>query len=78
MAEKDAEQVGASNLADGVLQDHIAHWAEVLDRWVRGIDKGLGRQDDGARSIGGDASQRPDGGSQPLVDLLDADPGAQR
>ena len=43
MAEKDAMGVDESNPGDGGLQDHIAHWSEVLDRWVKGIDTGLGR-----------------------------------
>ena len=47
-AEMDAEEFDGSNLADEGLQDHISHWAEVLDRWVRGIDRGLGRQDGAA------------------------------
>jgi hypothetical protein len=77
MGEKDPEEVDGSNLADGALEDHIAHWAEVLDRWVTGIDRRLGRQD-GAAGVDGNGSPPPaEGGSQPLVDGLDADPGAE-
>ncbi len=47
MAEEDMPAVEGSNLADSGLQDHIAHMADVLDRWVKGIDTRLGRQDGG-------------------------------
>ncbi|HEY8816906.1 MAG TPA: hypothetical protein VIP57_17635 [Candidatus Dormibacteraeota bacterium] len=36
-----------SNLEDSGLQEHIAHWAEVLDRWVQSIDTRLGRHEGG-------------------------------
>ncbi len=61
MAEKDAEEVDGNNLADGGLPDHLAHWMDVLDRWVRGIDKGLGRQDRAAAPIAGDGEAPPAG-----------------
>lgn len=37
----------AGNLGDSGLEEHIAHWAEVLDHWVQSIDARLGRQDGG-------------------------------
>jgi len=44
------------------LQDHIAHWVDVLDRWVKRIDTGLGRQDGAATSNGdGELLQMDDG-----------------
>lgn len=48
MADEESEEFGGSGSADEVLQDHIAHWMEVLDRWVKRIDSGLGTQDGGA------------------------------
>jgi len=48
MADEESEGFGGSRSADEVLQDHIAHWMEVLDRWVKRIDTGLGTQDGGA------------------------------
>lgn len=47
MADKEAEGLEGDNLGDSRLQDHIAHWAEVLDRWVMGIDTRLGRESGG-------------------------------
>lgn len=47
MAEEDTAAVGENNIGDSGLQDHIAHWVDVLDRWVTGIDTRLGRQDGG-------------------------------
>ena len=72
MAEKDAVEVGGSNLADGGLQDDIAHWAEVLDRWVSAIDKGLGRLDGAAASMDGRR------GSQPSIDELHTDTAGEK
>lgn len=43
MAENDAMGFGESKPPESGLHDHIAHWSEVLDRWVKGIDTGLGR-----------------------------------
>jgi translation initiation factor 2 alpha subunit (eIF-2alpha) len=45
-----------SNLEDSGLQEHIAHWAEVLDRWVKRIDAGL-REENGDPS-GPDGEER--------------------
>jgi hypothetical protein len=47
MAETYFKDTEGSNLGDGGLQEHIAHWAEVLDRWVQSIDARLGRGDGG-------------------------------
>lgn len=47
MAEKDLRETDGTNLGDSGLQEHIAHWAEVLDRWVHNIDTRLGRHDGG-------------------------------
>jgi ribosomal protein S12 methylthiotransferase accessory factor YcaO len=41
----DAEKLNGDNLEDSGLEEHMAHWADVLDRWVRGIDTQLGRQE---------------------------------
>ena len=41
----DANKVEGNNSEDSGLEDQITHWADVLDRWVKGIDTGLGRQD---------------------------------
>jgi hypothetical protein len=51
-----------SNLGDSGPQDDIAHWAEVLDRWVKIVDVRLGGQD---------------GASPASPDNVDADPGAE-
>jgi hypothetical protein len=48
MGEEDAEGSDGGSLEEGALEDHIAHWIEVLDRWVKRVDVGLGRQDRGA------------------------------
>ena len=54
MAVKDVRETEGANLGDGGLEEHIAHWAEVLDRWVQSIDARLGRSD------GGDPAAPPD------------------
>lgn len=54
MAERHLKKTDGSNLGDSGLQEHIAHWAEVLDRWVQSIDARLGRPD------GGDPVAQPD------------------
>lgn len=43
----DAEKVEGNKSEDGGLAEHMAHWAEVLDQWVKGIDSRLGQQDGG-------------------------------
>ena len=58
MKEEEAEELGGGSPEDGLLQDHLAHWVEVLDRWVRRVDLGLG-----ARPAGKDAPG--DGGTDP-------------
>jgi hypothetical protein len=45
MAETYLSEPKGNNLGDSGLQEHIAHWAEVLDRWVQSIDRRLGRRD---------------------------------
>ena len=64
MAEKDLRETEGSNLGDSGLEEHIAHWAEVLDRWVQSIDTRLGRQDGG--------------GQAPSVDGADVGPGVDQ
>lgn len=34
----------SSNDAERELNDTIEHWVNVIDRWVQGIDSGLGRE----------------------------------
>ena len=50
MMEEEAGELAGGSSENGSLQDDIAHWAEVLDRWVRRVDLGLG-----ARSAGKEA-----------------------
>jgi hypothetical protein len=45
VAETYFKEPEGSNLGDSALQEHIAHWADVLDRWVQNIDARLGRPD---------------------------------
>jgi hypothetical protein len=47
MAETYVNEPKGNNLGDSGLQEHIAHWGEVLDRWVQSIDMRLGRRDGG-------------------------------
>jgi len=35
--------IESEDLEAGGLQDHIGHWVEVLDRWVKDLDRGMGR-----------------------------------
>ena len=50
------------------LQDHIAHWMEVLDSWVKRIDLGMGREGEAISLDGFDAV------GVPPVDGAGADP----
>lgn len=43
MVDKETGELDGGNLGDTGLHEHIAHWAEVLDRWVQGVDTRLGR-----------------------------------
>jgi hypothetical protein len=45
MAETYLKEPEGTNIGDSGLQEHIAHWADVLDRWVQSIDARLGRRD---------------------------------
>lgn len=62
MKEEEAGEVAGGSSEGGSLQDDIAHWAEVLDRWVRRVDLGLG-----ARATGKDAPG--DGGTETAQDV---------
>ena len=53
-----------TNFGESSLQDDLAHWAEVLDRWVKSIDMGLGRSDAGP--------------PEPGLDEADVGPGRER
>ena len=43
MVDEGAEGIGSEDPEEGSLQDQIGHWVEVLDRWVKDLDRGLGR-----------------------------------
>jgi len=45
MADEEAEALDGRGLENGGLQRHIEHWVEVLDRWVKRIDHGMGRRE---------------------------------
>lgn len=42
MTEEEAQGI-ESGFEHGGLHDHIGHWVKVLDRWVKELDKGMGR-----------------------------------
>ncbi|MDQ6879689.1 MAG: hypothetical protein M3082_18710 [Candidatus Dormibacteraeota bacterium] len=71
MAEKESggsgDAEGRDILEDGTLQEHLAHWAEVLDRWVKGVDMGMGRQDGEAADAASLNGTQADAGSQPAT-----------
>jgi hypothetical protein len=52
MVEEGAKGIESDGLEDGGLQGHIGHWVEVLDRWVKDLDRSMGRQ-------GADAASEP-------------------
>ena len=54
MAEDHEEVRGSPDGAseDGALHDHLAHWVEVLDTWVKRVDLGMGRRIGGSK-VGG-------------------------
>jgi hypothetical protein len=35
--------IESEGLEEEALHDHIGHWVEVLDRWVKNLDRGMGR-----------------------------------
>jgi hypothetical protein len=79
MAEKDPEGLDVSNVEASGLQEDIAHWAGVLDRWVKGIDTRLGRIASVTELSGLDGGERLlDGGpAEPFAGEIDADRGEQ-
>ncbi|MEA2655340.1 MAG: hypothetical protein QOI23_705 [Chloroflexota bacterium] len=58
-----ASGMEGNNLGESGLEEHIAHWADVLDRWVKGIDMRLGRDE---------------GQGEPGLDEFDAAPGSEQ
>jgi hypothetical protein len=36
------------NMDGGELNERVAHWVQVIDRWVERIDQGMGGTTDGA------------------------------
>jgi hypothetical protein len=61
MDEEEAKGSPDGGSEDGALQDHIAHWVEVLDAWVRRVDLGMGRRVGAARVGDRDGARRVDG-----------------
>ena len=54
MTDEEAEGLDGRGLENGGLQRHIEHWVEVLDRWVKRIDHGMGRREaDGGAELSG-------------------------
>jgi len=43
MVEEGAEGIDGEGPEEGGLQSQIGHWVEVLDRWVKDLDRGMGR-----------------------------------
>ena len=43
MVEEGAEGMDGEGPGEGGLQGQIGHWVEVLDRWVKELDRGMGR-----------------------------------
>ena len=56
MTDEESEGFDGRDSEYEALQDHIVHWMEVLDRWVKRIDSGLGRQEGGEASLEGDGT----------------------
>ena len=44
MVDEESEGLNGEGSEGTALQEHIAHWVDVLDHWVTRIDSGLGRQ----------------------------------
>jgi hypothetical protein len=60
MIEEGAKGIESEGLEEEGLQDHIGHWVEVLDRWVKDLDRGMGRN-------------RADGTPEPAVEDVAGD-----
>ena len=43
--EEEAEGLPGGSSEEGALQDHLAYWVDVLDRWVKRVDLGMGRRE---------------------------------
>lgn len=43
MIEEGAKGIESEAVEEEGLQDQIGHWVEVLDRWVKDLDRGMGR-----------------------------------
>jgi hypothetical protein len=43
MVDEGAKGIESEGLEEEGLQDHIGHWVEVLDRWVKDLDRSMGR-----------------------------------
>jgi hypothetical protein len=61
MDEEEARGSPDGRSEDGALQDHIEHWVEVLDTWVRRVDLSLGRRNGAAMTGDGDDAQHSNG-----------------
>ena len=45
MIDEGVKGIESEGLEEEALHDHIGHWVEVLDRWVKNLDLGMGRND---------------------------------
>ncbi len=71
MNEEEAGGLAEESSEDGSLVDHMAHWVEVLDRWVRRVDLGMGARvadTTNQEGSGVDAAQ-VDSGTDPAQDV---------
>jgi hypothetical protein len=64
MADEESEGSDGGGSQDGSLQDHITHWVDVLDRWVKRMDSALGNREADVASTDGDG--RPGTGVPPV------------
>jgi hypothetical protein len=61
MDEEETGGLSGGSPKDGSLQDEMAHWVEVLDRWIKRVDVGMdGRLHDTA-AADGDGPDQADG-----------------
>jgi hypothetical protein len=54
MGEEEPEGLNSGSLEDGPFQEHISHWVEVLERWVKRVDQGMGRREADADGSAGE------------------------
>jgi hypothetical protein len=69
MDEEETGGLSGESSEHGSLQDEMAYWVEVLDRWIKRVDVGLDGRVDETQAPDGDMQERSAEDSDSATDV---------